>query len=100
MRHHQRRISMTTKGALVAAAVAGLFISATPLSASAKAGDKVQCQGVNSCKGKGSCHGADNGCAGQNSCKGKGWTEMSAKDCKDKGGTVMAAKAKDDKKKK
>jgi hypothetical protein len=85
---------MTTKGALVAAAVAGLFISATPLVASAKAGDKIHCQGVNACKGKGSCHSADNACKGQNGCKGKGWTEMSEKACKDKGGTVAAAEEK------
>jgi hypothetical protein len=84
---------MTTKGALVAAAVAGLFATATPLVASAKAG-KVHCQGVNACKGKGGCKGADNSCKGQNGCKGKGWTEMSEKDCKAKGGTVAAAEEK------
>ena len=83
---------MTTKGTLVAAAVAGLFISASPMVASAKAGGKVHCQGVNACKGKGGCHGADNACKGQNGCKGKGWTEMSEKDCKAKGGTVVEEK--------
>jgi hypothetical protein len=84
---------MTTKGALVAAAVAGLFASATPLVASAKEG-KVHCQGVNACKGKGGCKGADNACKGQNGCKGKGFMEMSEKDCKAKGGTVAEAPAK------
>ena len=79
---------MTTKGTLVATAVAGLFLSATPMVTSAKAAGKVHCQGVNSCKGKGGCKGADNSCKGQNGCKGKGWMEMSEKDCKAKGGTV------------
>ena len=80
---------MTTKGTLVAAAVAGLFISATPMVASAKAGGKVHCQGVNACKGKGACKSADNACKGQNGCKGKGFVDMTEKQCKDKGGTVI-----------
>jgi hypothetical protein len=80
---------MTTKGALVAAAVAGLFASATPMIASAKPAGKVHCQGVNACKGKGGCKSADNACKGQNGCKGKGMMDMSEKACKAKGGTVM-----------
>jgi uncharacterized membrane protein len=83
---------MTTKGALVAAAVAGLFASATPMVASAKpAAGKVHCAGVNACKGKGGCKSAENTCKGQNGCKGKGWMEMTEKDCKAKGGTVAQA---------
>jgi hypothetical protein len=82
-------MSMTTKGALVAAAVAGLFVSATPMIASAKAGGKVHCSGVNACKGKGGCKSADNACKGQNGCKGKGVVEMSEKACKAKNGTVV-----------
>ena len=64
---------MTTKGALVAAMVAGLFTAATPMVASASRA-KVHCEGVNACKGKGGCKGADNACKGQNGCKGKGWS--------------------------
>ena len=79
---------MTTKGALVAAAVAGLFVSATPMIASAKPAGKVHCQGVNACKGKGGCKSADNACKGQNGCKGKGMTDTTEKACKAKGGTV------------
>jgi hypothetical protein len=85
-------MSMTTKGALVAAAVAGLFASATPMVAVAKGG-KVHCQGVNACKGKGGCKSADNACKGQNGCKGKGWTDMTEKACKAKGGTVAEGDA-------
>ena len=84
---------MTAKGAFVAAAVAGLFISAAPFAASAKGHGKVHCEGVNDCKGKGGCKGATNDCKGKNECKGKGWNEMSDKACKKKGGTVAAAAA-------
>jgi hypothetical protein len=79
---------MTTKGVLLAAAVAGLFASATPMIGSAKAAGKIHCQGVNACKGKGGCKSADNACKGQNGCKGKGFVAMSEQDCKAKGGTV------------
>jgi hypothetical protein len=79
---------MTTKGALIAAMAAGLLGAAAPLVANAGDDAKVHCQGVNSCKGKGSCHSAANGCAGRNGCKGKGWVELSEKECKAKGGTV------------
>ena len=80
---------MTTKGALIAAMAAGLFSASAPLVATAADSDKVQCQGVNSCKGKSACHGANNGCAGQNACKGKGWIQTTEKECKAKGGKVV-----------
>jgi len=85
---------MSTKGTFIAAAVAGLFAAATPIAASAADSKdaQVQCQGVNACKGKGGCHGADNACKGQNGCKGKGWVMMSEKDCKAKKGTVGGEK--------
>jgi hypothetical protein len=82
---------MSTKSAMIASAVAGLFLTATPALVAAKTSGKVHCQGVNSCKGKGGCKGADNACKGQNGCKGKGWMEMTEKKCKDKGGTVADA---------
>jgi hypothetical protein len=77
------------KGALVAAAVAGLFLSGTALAADQGASDaKVKCEGGNECKGKGACGGATHDCAGKNECKGKGWNMTSEADCKAKGGTV------------
>ena len=79
---------MTTKGALIAAMAAGLLSATAPLVVKAADSDKIQCQGVNSCKGKSACHGAANACAGQNSCKGKGWIMTTEKDCKAKGGKV------------
>ncbi len=81
---------MTKKqtGAMVAAAVAGLFLAGkamaqTPTGAvkpEAKPA-KVHCEGVNECKGKGACKGADNSCGGKNGCKGKGWVDMTQADC-------------------
>lgn len=79
---------MSTKGALIAAMAAGLFAASAPMVASAGDSDKVQCQGVNSCKGKSACHTASSACAGQNSCKGKGWLMLTEKECKAKGGKV------------
>jgi len=86
-------MKQTLKGAVIASAVAALFAMGAAHAegkGEAKEGGKgVRCAGVNECKGKGSCHGADNTCAGQNSCKGKGWVmTKSEKECKDKGGTV------------
>jgi len=80
---------MTTKGAFIAAAVAGLLTAGAPVLASAKETAKVHCAGVNACKGKGGCKGADNSCKGQNGCKGKGFVDMSEKKCQEKGGTPM-----------
>jgi hypothetical protein len=90
-------IREVVKGAALAAAVCSLFAAGSARSddkmEKAKQGDQaVQCAGINSCKGKGSCSSADNSCKGQNTCKGKGWTETkSAKACTDKGGTVVAS---------
>ena len=80
------------KGAVIAAAVAGLFLAGPARAAEDGGGGeaaKVKCVGGNSCKGKGACQAADHSCAGQNSCKGKGWIMTGSEaDCKAKGGTV------------
>ena len=97
----------TSRGALLATAVAGLFISgygckktgdsttggeAAASSAAATAPatgeDKTPCWGINECKGQGACGSQKEGtsCAGNNSCKGKGWIQLSKADCDAKGG--------------
>jgi hypothetical protein len=79
------------KGAVIATAVAGLFLAKGALAqgaGEAKKEAKVHCEGVNACKGQGACGGAGHDCAGKNACKGKGWIELSADECKAKGGTV------------
>jgi hypothetical protein len=87
---------MNTKNLLVTAAVAGMLAVGANAQAKgkkaegAKKGDKkVECHGVNECKGHGECHNADgSSCKGSNECKGKGWVSMTEKECKDKGGTT------------
>lgn len=76
-------------GAAIAVTAAGLFLGGIVSVAPANAEEaKVQCAGVNSCKGKSECSTAKNGCQGQNACKGKGWLSMSEKQCTAKGGKV------------
>ena len=79
------------KGAVIAAAVAGMFLAKGVLAqmGEGKAEAKVKCEGINECKAKGECGGAGHDCAGKNACKGKGWVEASSADaCTQKGGTV------------
>ncbi len=83
---------MKRTGALLATAVAGLFLAGHVVASdTAKTTNtaKIKCAGGNSCKGKSGCHSAENSCKGQNGCKGKGWTEVdSEKTCTDTGGKV------------
>lgn len=78
-------------GAITAAAAIA-FVTAPVTSSLVQAKDaKVQCSGVNSCKGKSACKTASNACKGQNACKGKGVSMMTAKKCAKKGGKVEQA---------
>jgi hypothetical protein len=81
---------MTMKGALIAASVAGPLASlgGSVAFAGDKSDEQVTCQGINACKGQGSCAGAGHSCAGKNACKGHGNTKTTADDCKAKGGTI------------
>lgn len=90
------------KGALVASAVAGLFLAGacakktttntTPEgdddTTNTATAEKVECWGVNDCKGTGECGSAKAGtsCAGTNECKGKGWISLTQEDCLERGG--------------
>ena len=87
------------KSAVMASAVAAMFAAQAAHAGDAEApktaAKGVKCSGINSCKGKGGCAGAENSCKGQNGCKGKGWTmAKSEKACTSKGGTVVAEAAK------
>jgi len=80
------------KGALIAAAVAGLFATGSLMAADEQKSEAktVKCSGTNACKGHGACAGAGHSCAGKNACKGQGWEKVSsAKECTDKGGKVV-----------
>jgi hypothetical protein len=78
-------------GVMLAIGAASVF-ALTPVIATASS-SKVNCYGVNSCKGKSSCKTAQNACKGKNSCKGHGVVKMSAKRCAKKGGTTDAPEA-------
>lgn len=67
-------------GAAIATAAALLFSTLTVGTAGA-AEAKVQCMGVNSCKGQSACKTAQSACKGQNACKGQGFLEMTQKEC-------------------
>lgn len=73
-------IATKVSGAAIATAAAMLFGTLAVGVASAEDA-KVQCQGVNGCKGQSACKTADHGCKGQNSCKGQGFLELTQKDC-------------------
>lgn len=78
-------------GAAIATAAALLFSTLSVSTASA-AEAKVQCMGVNSCKGQSACKTANSSCKGMNSCKGQGFLEMTQKEC-----DAAKAKAKQEK---
>ena len=76
-------------GASLAAAAALAFIAAPVTSAfAAGSSDKVNCYGVNACKGKSSCKTAKNECKGKNACKGQGVMKKTAKKCAKLKGTT------------
>ncbi len=80
------------KGTIIATAAAGLILAgavAARADQDKKGDDKVNCAGVNACKGKGICAGPDSACAGMNACKGKGVIATSPEECKQKGGKVV-----------
>jgi hypothetical protein len=68
-------------GVALATAAAMLFGSAVVSTAIAGEADKVECMGVNGCKGHSDCKTASNNCKGMNSCKGQGFLDMTKKEC-------------------
>jgi hypothetical protein len=87
-------MNKSTKGALLASAVATLFLATAAMaqegaasSSAGSAASAVKCVGANACKGQSACKSAQNDCKGQNACKGKGFVEMSTTDeCTKAGG--------------
>jgi hypothetical protein len=82
-----------TKGAMLASAVAALFVATTAMaqegqpSSSDPSLSTVKCVGANSCKGQSACKSAQNDCKGENSCKSKGFIITSTREeCIQKGG--------------
>ncbi|MFN0039227.1 MAG: hypothetical protein ACKVP2_06940 [Burkholderiales bacterium] len=90
MDDNKRKTVKGFTGAALALAAAGLFLNGIhEVGAADTTPAKVQCEGVNACKGKSECATATTSCHGQNACKGKGWVTMSEKQCLDKGGKVQ-----------
>jgi hypothetical protein len=73
-------IATKVSGAAIATAAAMLFSTVAVSTASAEDA-KIQCHGVNGCKGQSACKTAENSCKGQNTCKGHGFLELTQKDC-------------------
>jgi uncharacterized membrane protein len=74
---------ISKSGAALAAAAFTLAISGTMFAKTSVAAEgKIQCIGINSCKGHSECKTASTGCNGMNSCKGKGWISKTKAECK------------------
>lgn len=77
---------MKTKGMFLASAAATLFVAGGAGMAGAahhEGGEeaKIECHGVNGCKGQSACKTAENECSGLNSCKGKGFLKLTKEEC-------------------
>ncbi len=78
---------MELRKAMIATAVAGMFIAGGAFTANAGSAEggaeaeKIHCDGVNACKAKSDCATATNDCAGKNECKGKGFVAMTQEEC-------------------
>ncbi|MEM7210030.1 MAG: hypothetical protein AAF434_19570 [Pseudomonadota bacterium] len=79
--HHSGRALAIAAAALLGACSADGEIK----SASAQ---KVECIGVNSCRGQSECQTATSACKGKNDCRGLGFLELTEAQCKEKGGTI------------
>lgn len=67
-------------GVAVAIAAAGLIGCATDPSAPAREA-RIECHGVNECKGQSECGLMRDSCSGGNDCRGQGFRLMYPKDC-------------------
>jgi hypothetical protein len=72
----------TTKSGGIAIATAAALLFGSLAATAAHADEaKIQCTGVNACKGQSSCKSARNSCQGMNACKGQGFVAMTRSDC-------------------
>lgn len=76
-------------GAALALAAFALVATGAALNlATAATEGKVQCIGVNACKGHSECQTAASSCTGMNACKGQGWISKTKAECEELKGTV------------
>jgi hypothetical protein len=75
---------VTNVKSMTLASAAALFaltaMTTVPTIASAEDA-KVQCYGVNSCKGESDCKSGNHDCKGMNSCKGQGFKDLTKSQC-------------------
>ena len=76
-------------GAMLAAAAFSIILSGGAFSPASAEDAKVQCLGVNACKGQSECKTASTSCKSQNACKGQGWLFTTKADCEAAGGKVQ-----------
>lgn len=88
------KASQKITGAALAAAAAGLLMTVAVAPVQAQDAKKMQCEGVNACKGKNDCSTAKNGCKGMGACKGMGFMSMTQEEC-DRAKAKVAAEKKD-----
>jgi uncharacterized membrane protein len=84
-------MNLKTVRTLASAAAVFALSSAATVSIAHAQGDpsaKVECFGVNSCKGQSDCKSGNHDCKGQNSCKGQGFKSLTAQDCAAQHGTT------------
>ena len=76
---------MKTKTTILAATAGALFLAGSAgivLAGSHSAHEaKIQCEGVNECKGQSSCKTLFSSCSGHNGCKGKGFLMLTPEEC-------------------
>ena len=76
-------------GAALAAAAFSLALSGAVFTPAQGEDAKIECLGVNACKGLSECKTANTGCKAQNACKGQGWLPMTKAECDAAGGKVQ-----------
>ncbi|WP_075996861.1 BufA2 family periplasmic bufferin-type metallophore [Salaquimonas pukyongi] len=82
---HVGKSGSAIAAAAFALAVAGSGI-AVPSGAHAQGEAKIQCTGVNVCKGHSDCKTATSNCKGLNDCKGQGFVSLTQFECEKVGG--------------
>ena len=80
---------ISRSGAVLAAAAFSLAMTGAAFAPAQSEEAKIQCSGVNSCKGTSECKSVASSCKGQNACKGQGWISSTAAECAAQGGTVL-----------
>jgi uncharacterized membrane protein len=81
---------ISRSGAVLAAAAFSLAMAGAAVAPVQAEDAKVQCTGVNACKGHSECKTASSSCKGQNACKGQGWLSTTKADCDAQGGKVAS----------